>query len=121
MSRKRMPSVGKSLISRIFARSSAISITALDLTRKPRDHATGKRWRERLLETGAALVQEGLHRLLRLRRRVRLRERVDAVLDGGAQVGVAPADDQVLLEPDRGGRALEDAVEQPFGDRGQLA
>src|SRR5438876_2998176 len=42
ISLKRMPSAGKSLISRIFARSSAAGITELHVTRKARHDATRK-------------------------------------------------------------------------------
>src|SRR2546427_4630338 len=100
MSRKRIPSVGKSLISRIFARSAATSMTGLDDTRNVPHEATRKRFvssaatlsidNHGLPKAGSALVEEGLYRLPRLVRRVGLGEGVDAVCDGGRQIRVAP-------------------------------
>src|SRR5262249_46007146 len=127
MSRKRMPSVGKSWMSRILARSSSASITGGNVTRTPW-RAQTKRARKRLetplsrarREARRAFLEEGVRALARLARRVRLGERVDAVVDGGAQVGVAPADHELLLEPDGGRSAREHPLEQLRGDALQI-
>ena len=54
-----------------------------------------------LFEPRRALLEKGAHRLARLVGGIGLGERVDAGLDGRAQIRVAPPDDQLLLEPDR--------------------
>ena len=82
MSLYRMPSVGKSLISRIFARSSEMSIASAKLTMHPTRRNPKKP--QDLGEAGRTLLEVGPHGLARLIGGIRPREGVDAGLDGGA-------------------------------------
>src|SRR5262249_43911417 len=51
-------------------------------------------------EAGSTLLQVGVHAFARLGGRVRGGERVDPVAHRGREVGLAPADDQLLLQAD---------------------
>src|SRR6266516_1085050 len=75
-------------------------------------------YRERgSVELRLALLEERLHRFAGLAGSIRLGQGVEAVGDSASLVGVAPVDDQLLLEPHRRRRGLADRIDQLEGLR----
>src|SRR5262245_16603332 len=69
------------------------------------------------LEVRRPLLEVGVRALARLVGRVRGRERVDAVSHRRREIRFAPADDQLLLEPDGLGAGRQD-LRDDLVDRG---
>src|SRR5437879_12549462 len=67
------------------------------------------------LEIRRSFFQISVHTLARLVGRVRGGERIDPISHCGREVGLAPADDQLLLQSDRLGAAREDCRDEFLG------
>src|SRR5215468_5744008 len=87
MSLKRIPSVGKSLISRILARSSAISMARPPYGMPSRLGNASARLLADSHPVRAPLLEKGPRSLLRLTRAVGGGKGVDAQAHGGGQIG----------------------------------
>src|SRR5437588_12799983 len=73
------------------------------------------------LEIRRSFFQISVHTLARLVGRVRGGERIDPIAHRGREVGLAPADDQLLLQSDRLGAAREDGRDEFLGGGAQAA